>query len=315
MIIFILRKGCIFLIPRREKAKVQQKNGFDLLHTVHEAEVENLKPVAPAHRFEVTLEPDTLTDEKFILYKAYQVKVHHDKPSEVSQAGFKRFLCSSPLKRCVRQKDGKEQKLGSYHQCYRLDGKLIAVGVLDLLPRAVSGVYFIYDPEFEKWSFGKLSAMREAALAVEEGYEFYYMGYYIHSCVKMRYKGDYKPQFILDPESYEWNPLDDTLRGLLDEKKYVSLSREQSKAMGNDPLNAEVESGLPPSKKTKTEQGQEYNLPSPKAAADSGMSLISLGMPGVPTVEQLEEQIDLDTMKIAIAKGMVVNTSVSMVPF
>jgi arginine-tRNA-protein transferase len=34
-------------------------------------------------------------------------------------------------------------KLGSYHQCYRLDGKLVAVAVLDLLPHAVSSVYLL----------------------------------------------------------------------------------------------------------------------------------------------------------------------------
>ena len=39
---------------------------------------------------------------------------------------------------------GKEQKLGSYHQCYRLDGRLVAVGVLDLLPGCVSSVYLMW---------------------------------------------------------------------------------------------------------------------------------------------------------------------------
>ena len=45
---------------------------------------------------------------------------------------------------------------------------------------------------------GKLSALREAALALEGGYEWYYMGFYIHDCVKMRYKAEYKPQMVLD---------------------------------------------------------------------------------------------------------------------
>lgn len=260
--------------------------------------------VAPAHRFEVILEPDTFTDEKYHLYKNYQVNVHHDKPSEVSQAGFKRFLCSSPLGRCIRQKNGKNQQLGSYHQCYRLDGRLIAIGVLDLLPHAVSGVYFIYHEDFEKWSFGKLSAMHEAALALEGGYEFYYMGFYIHNCMKMRYKGDYKPQYVLDPESYEWDPLDETLRGLLDQKKYVSLSRQRARAS---------ETASPSGSQTDGEA--EYPMPLPKQAAESDLSLIQLGMPGIPKAEELERQIDLDTMKIFLGqgKGMMVNTSVSAI--
>lgn len=302
MICYLPAGGETHLKLYREKAT--DRNGFDLLRTVHESEVEKLKLVAPAHRFEVTLEPDTFTDEKYLLYKTYQVNVHHDKPSEVSQAGFKRFLCSSPLGRCIRQKNAKDQQLGSYHQCYRLDGRLIAVGVLDLLPHAVSGVYFMYHEDFEKWSFGKLSAMHEAALALEGGYEFYYMGFYIHNCVKMRYKGDYKPQYVLDPESYEWNPLDETLRGMLDQKKYVSLSRQRARAS---------ETASPSGSQTDGEA--EYPLPLPKQAADSGLSLIQLGMPGIPKAEELERQIDLDTMKIFLGqgKGMMVKTSVSAI--
>jgi hypothetical protein len=33
-----------------------------------------------------------------------------------------------------------------------------------------------YDPDYEHWEFGKLSAMREIALAIEDGYKYYYMG-------------------------------------------------------------------------------------------------------------------------------------------
>jgi arginyl-tRNA--protein-N-Asp/Glu arginylyltransferase len=33
-----------------------------------------------------------------------------------------------------------------------------------------------YDPEFGDWEFGKLSALREIALAIENDYQYYYMG-------------------------------------------------------------------------------------------------------------------------------------------
>jgi arginine-tRNA-protein transferase len=105
------------------------------------------------------------------LFDNYQRHVHHEDDDDISRSGFKRFLCASPLTPTTQH--GK--MLGSYHQCYRLDGRLIAMAVLDLLPHAVSGVYFIYHHDYEKWSFGKLSALREAALALEQGYGFYYM--------------------------------------------------------------------------------------------------------------------------------------------
>lgn len=50
------------------------------------------------------------------------------------------------------------------------------MSVLDLLPHCVSGVYFIYHEDYTKWGLGKLSACREAALAKEGGYRYYYMG-------------------------------------------------------------------------------------------------------------------------------------------
>ena len=33
-----------------------------------------------------------------------------------------------------------------------------------------------YHPDFEEWQLGKLSALREIALAIEGKYKYYYMG-------------------------------------------------------------------------------------------------------------------------------------------
>lgn len=95
----------------------------------------------------------------------------------------------------VSTEGGQEKKLGSYHHCYRLDGRLVAMGVLDLLPESVSSVYLMwvflvvgcrrqpgtngeprYHHDVNDWKFGKLSALREIDLAVQGGYRYYYMG-------------------------------------------------------------------------------------------------------------------------------------------
>ncbi|KAF2470790.1 arginine-tRNA-protein transferase 1 [Lindgomyces ingoldianus] len=297
------------LYPKTKQEKARQRNGFDLVSTIHEGEFEKLKrPPEPAHRFEVILEPDEFTDEKFELFSNYQQHVHHDGPSDVSKDGFKRFLCGSPLQRTIREVDGHTQQLGSYHQCYRLDGRLIAMSVLDLLPHCVSSVYSIYHSDFEKWSFGKLSAMREIALASEGGYQFYYMGYYIHSCVKMRYKGEYRPSYILDPETYEWNPLDGELRRLLDAKAYVSLSRERRRredtAIAAQDIENESKGDAGDAGDT-PEVAPEYPLLNAEDAGKAvmqGMSLFELKVPGLMTVEQIEHQVQLDHTAIQIRK-------------
>lgn len=264
---------------------------------MHRSELQNVKtPPEPAHRFEVTLEPASFTAEKYELFRNYQKNVHKEGESEISEAGFKRFLCDSPLQQTSQEVNGKTQRLGSYHQCYRLDGRLIAMGVLDLLPHCVSGVYLLYYSDVEHWQFGKLSALREASLALEGGYDYYYMGFYIHSCPKMRYKGDYKTQHVLDPESYEWNPLDGELRSLLDKQSYVSLSRER-RLQTRDNHDAHDGSDL-----------SDYPLPTASesgAAVKNGMSLFDLQIPGLMTAEEIETQLRLDLMPILIRSRLV----------
>ncbi|KAK5684395.1 Arginyl-tRNA--protein transferase 1 [Elasticomyces elasticus] len=273
--------------PKSKAEKRQENSTFDLITNVHESEAQNLKPdLKPEHVFEVTLEPDIYTPEKFALFSNYQKHVHHETDADVTRDGFKRFLCGSPLHRHADSSDGKP--LGSYHQCYRLDGRLIAMGVLDLLPHAVSGVYFLYHQDFEKWSFGKLSALREAALAMEQGYDYYYMGYYIHGCVKMRYKGDYKPQYVLDYGSGGWDVLDDEMRALMERRQWASMSLERARKVKTADLGA-------------GENAIDKELvvhPSPLAAYNSGLSLLALGMPGALTLDQLRGDVDLDSMKI-----------------
>ncbi|KAL6412809.1 arginine-tRNA-protein transferase [Ilyonectria robusta] len=171
----------------RDQAK-KRDNHFDLVERIHEAEdAKLLKPPEAAHKLVVTLENDDFTEEKYTVYKNYQQVVHKDDPAEISRKGFKGFLCNSPLRReTMIGSNGRERRLGSYHHCYRLDGKLVAMGVLDLLPDCVSSVYFLYDESIHKLAPGKLGALYEIALSLEEGYGWWYPGFYIHSCPKMR---------------------------------------------------------------------------------------------------------------------------------
>ena len=188
------------------------------------------------------------------------------------------------------------QLLGSYHQTYRLDNKLIALSVLDLLPHAVSGVYFIYDADYAKYSFGKLSALREAAFALEGGYEYYYMGFYIHDCVKMRYKGEYRPQWILDPETYEWNMMDDSTKKMLSEKRYITSA--PNAAQGEEESgHATVEEHTGPN------EGEENKSPTPTLAASSNLSLLSFGFAGTTSLPDLLAKSNLGATPFLYRQG------------
>ncbi|KAM5489107.1 Arginyl-tRNA--protein transferase 1 [Microsporum audouinii] len=291
------------LCPRTRQEKKHHDQTFDLIERVHEMEYPSLsrpvnpkskRSIEPAHRFEVNLESDSFSVAKFNLFLRYQTTIHKEHESRWKHSDFKRFLCSGLKQKTVKQtfkgEDGGpatvERKLGSYHQCYRLDGVLIAVAVLDFLPHSVSSVYIFYDPDYEKFELGKLSAMREIALTQEMRYQHYYMGYYIHSCPKMRYKGTFRPQYLQDPESYEWESLDEVFAPKLDKRRYVSPSRDREAAStsADVPDVPDVYEDIP---------------------EEESMSLFDLHMPGVLTVEELRSQVDLDHWHLLI-RGMLV---------
>ncbi|KAJ8250712.1 hypothetical protein COCON_G00226340 [Conger conger] len=132
-------------------------------------------------------------DQTVALYSRYQMVVHGDAASECGESEFRRFLCDSPLEEETAP-DGPVCGYGSFHQQYWLDGRLVAVGVIDILPTCVSSVYLYYHPDFSALSLGTYSALREMAFTRQLQSESpklscYYLGFYIHSCPKMRYKG------------------------------------------------------------------------------------------------------------------------------
>ncbi|KAJ5773007.1 Arginine-tRNA-protein transferase C-terminal [Penicillium paradoxum] len=279
------------LCPRTREEKKHRKCNFDLVSAVHLSEYDNVKrpidpatkrPIEPAHRFEVTIEGDSVSQAKFELFVKYQTAIHKEDVSHWKPKDFQRFLCTG-IKRSpnpLAANNASEKKVGSWHQCYRLDGELIAVAVLDLVPSGVSSVYVFYDPAYEQWEIGKLSAMREIAFSVENQYPYYYMGYYIHSCQKMRYKANFRPQYILDPESGDWDPLDGELAEKLNSRSYVSLSRDRASSPA--PLVSENETN---------------------ADADD-VSLFEIGMPGILTLSQVEE-LDLDHWLLFVKNNLV----------
>ncbi|XP_058128625.1 arginyl-tRNA--protein transferase 1 isoform X4 [Anopheles ziemanni] len=121
---------------------------------------------------------------------------------------------------------------GSFHQQYWLDDRLIAVGVIDVLPLCVSSVYFFYDPEYRFLSLGTYGSLREIAFTraryrVNPSITSYYMGFYIHSCPKMRYKSSLQPSRLLCPEAYTWHLLDKNILSKLDARKYNRLNEDK----------------------------------------------------------------------------------------
>jgi len=152
------------------------------------------------------LSPSEFSQDSFDLYCRYQVGRHGDKLEDLTPARYTSFLVDSPiLRQCPN--------LGSFHHRWFLDGNLIAVGVLDILPACISSVYFFHDPSLSSLSLGTISALFEIAIVKSMSLShpelrYYYLGYYIEGCSKMQYKAGFGPAQILHPGRMAWIPFD-----------------------------------------------------------------------------------------------------------
>ena len=228
-----------------------------------------------AARIQVELKPAESTSEKYELFRKYQIAIHKESPDEQDRDSWERFLVESPFPRA--------RGYGTFHQEYRCaslltdHGRLIAIGVLDILPHCVSSVYLYYDPEFAHWELGTVSALREIALTRQlqrrdSNITHYYLGaltltgFYIDTCQKMRYKAGYRPPELLDTSSNIWVPFDAYKHrtGAVDITTACRAAR-----MGTLPAPAPPGFASP--------QDVEHNVPS--AACIYGGALVEGGIP------------------------------------
>ncbi|KAK2070693.1 hypothetical protein P8C59_005169 [Phyllachora maydis] len=164
-------------------------------------------------------------------------------------------------------------------------------------------VYFLYHEDIQHLNPGKLGALREIALAAEHGYRWWYSGYYIHSCPKMRYKIDYAPQYILDPETLAWDLLDAESLTLFEKGRYVSISMERASSSGTEKTCTAVDAR--PSavythvQEVWTVEGQE-NSKQPSVNTNNQIDdddeegdeedfLLTSNMPGIPSLQDMQQ--------------------------
>jgi len=87
-----------------------------------------------------------------------------------------------------------------------LNDTLVGVAVTDQLNDALSAVYTFFDPDYDKRSLGVFSLLMQIQAAQSRELKYLYLGYWIESCQKMRYKTDYRPIQLLD--SGHWQEIE-----------------------------------------------------------------------------------------------------------
>lgn len=182
------------------------------------------------HKLEIRTRTSVFDPEEFSLYRKYQIAIHNEKPEDVSEDTFRRFLVDTPLTFVPPSAEEGDcfWGLGSFHQQYLIDGRLVAVGVIDILPSCLSSNYFFWDPDFAFLSLGRYSALKEiewvqSAKKYCQSLEYYYLGHYIHSCPKMHYKVTFRPSELLCPIRVQWVPFE-LACPLLDKQTNTCLS-------------------------------------------------------------------------------------------
>jgi len=143
---------------------------------------------------EVSFEMPSSSDEVYHLYADYINQRHSDGdmyPPSLEQ--FESFLCQGPAASNAR------------FICFRLEQKLLAVAVVDMLPKGLSAIYTFFDPAYDVRSLGRLAVLWQIRWAQSQAMDFVYLGYWIKACQKMAYKAEYRPLQVF--EDLVWQPL------------------------------------------------------------------------------------------------------------
>jgi arginine-tRNA-protein transferase len=128
--------------------------------------------------------PPSFTEEYYALYATYIEQRHADGDMyPPSRDQFHTFLV-------------RDLPFSRFYE-FRLEGRLLALAVTDLLPNGLSAVYTFYDPSEERRSLGRFAILWQVGEAARLGLRAVYLGYWIKNCRKMNYKTEYRPIELL----------------------------------------------------------------------------------------------------------------------
>lgn len=125
------------------------------------------------------------TAEKLALYRRY-LEARHDGQMSGGNEEFENFLYASTVTTLELE--------------YRLGRRLLAVGIADLEPSAMSAVYCYFDPDETARSLGVFNVLRLIDECRSRGRDWLYLGYYVREARRMSYKAGFRPFELLAPD-------------------------------------------------------------------------------------------------------------------
>jgi arginine-tRNA-protein transferase len=139
------------------------------------------------HQIQISIQQPTLTAEHIQLYNSYHHDMHHRRGWPFRQINrddyFESFI------------DGNFSFAREVQ--YRLDGRLIGLGLVDITSTCLSSIYFFHDPQWRQYGLGTWSVLQELQQAKKLSLQWIYMGYFIGDCQSMKYKSSFRPHQLL----------------------------------------------------------------------------------------------------------------------
>lgn len=130
------------------------------------------------------------SDEYFSLYKRYLDSRHTDGTmANPYEEDFKQFLYCD-------WSDTQFLEL-------RLNGKLVAVAVTDIVGDGLSAVYSFFEPEMQNRGLGTYCILKQIDYTKQLELDFVYLGYWIENHDKMHYKSNFKPLQLYVDEQWQ----------------------------------------------------------------------------------------------------------------
>ena len=117
---------------------------------------------------------------------------------------------------------------------HRIDCKLVAISVIDILKETFVSCYCLYDPDYSFLSLGVIAAIREFEYMrlIKSKYlptlKYYQLGEMVVSCPKVNYKLNYKPGIVICPRTKKLVPYDECEDQI---KMIASLPIDEKKAL------------------------------------------------------------------------------------
>ena len=149
-----------------------------------------------AHNQDLRIEiPETINSgEHYHLYERYIGARHHDGDMfPPNREQYESFLGLPDFDR--------EGQITHYIE-FRLEHRLLAVAVTDILTNGLSAVYTYYDPDEEKRSLGVYAVLFQVEMARRLRLPHLYLGYWIKASPKMAYKSNFKPHELFQNQRW-----------------------------------------------------------------------------------------------------------------